>query len=290
MGMQDEVNLREYFRIVRKWKWLLIAVVGASMLVTFISSSISKPVYETSVTVKLSESVQLVYSLPDVLNRAVQDESLIRRVIKDLHLQTSPKSISQGVSAELIPNTNLVVIKVSYFNPRTAKLIANGIAKRFVEKCNDIDVKGKLVRERMKNIEKKSKQLLKNLRQQLKDINHRYVETEKKIAQISEDLTLSNSEKALFLQSTVERLNSLEEERLDLLNSIYEIETADPLFDLQMQSETEGETKIVVPANMPASTIKPRVKLKVAIAGVLSLILSFGLVLLFETFGLARKT
>lgn len=289
MGMQDEVNLREYFRVVWKWKWFVITLVAVSILVTFISSSISKPVYETSVMVRLSEPARLEYPIPDVLKRAVQDEHLIRQVIKDLHLRASPGSIGQNVSTELIANTNLAVIKVSYSNPQKAKLIANGIAKRFVEKSDDIDVKGKLVRERMKNIEKKSKQRLKNLRQQLKDINHQYVETEKKISQISSNPALSNSEKALFLQSTVGRLNSLEGKRLGLLNSIYEIEAADPLFDLQMQSETLKETKIVVPASVPTNTIKSQVKLKVAIAGVLSLILSFGLALFFEYLGLARK-
>jgi polysaccharide biosynthesis transport protein len=100
---EDSANLRDYFDIILRRKWLVLSIVLVSVLTTLIVSYSMQPLYKAKGKIELSVQAPRVTKFEDTLGsqlqtrefiqtqfKLLQSESLADRVIERLQLDTSP--------------------------------------------------------------------------------------------------------------------------------------------------------------------------------------------------------
>ena len=150
MSTEDGVELRRLFMVIRRWWWLILAcglLAGAS---AFLISSRISPVYRATATllvdsaqgtegaqysdIMASERLALTYS------QMVKGRDVVAAAIAELHLAEKPDALAGRVSAEPVPDTQLLRLSVEDLDPAQAALIANTIAETFIEKVQAFEL------------------------------------------------------------------------------------------------------------------------------------------------------
>lgn len=153
----DEIDLREYLRVLGKWRWV-IALVTAIAVTTagILSFFVLPPVYEASTLLMVANAApaQAVYrpqdeGLQGVVNTVARlpqltlnsyisqltSPTLLARVVSALKLEEAgytPGALAGMVQARLVKDTNLVQVTVSNTDPDLAAQIAGTISREFL--------------------------------------------------------------------------------------------------------------------------------------------------------------
>lgn len=219
-----QLNLRDYWRVIRRRKGIMIFVTLLFAASTFLLAYLQRPVpiYEASATVKyertttmagiLTESVRtstgdvmatqaaIVKSFP-VLERAAKAMALIPKEATPEATRESRVSLQaiaqlqESVTAEREGSTNLIVIKVVAPEPQRAQRLANLMAEAYRE--DNIASRNRQVREARRFIE-----------DQLRIVGERLQATEEALRRLKEErgfLSLADETSAV-----VSRLANLE--------------------------------------------------------------------------------
>jgi len=151
-----ELNLRDYWNIFLKRKWLIILSFLAVFLSIFFYTNLQTPIYSASVLIKIDQSMNIpeiifpsnmryrvggeaenladytkqVISRP-VLEMAAKNLGLIRDGISDREKNDVISAISAETEAAEIEKTNMIRLQVSSKDPQAAADIANKIAEAF---------------------------------------------------------------------------------------------------------------------------------------------------------------
>jgi len=159
MDEYEEIDLREYIKVLLKRKWIVISVTLASVVgAGVVSFFILKPVYQakavllvpkfTTPVVSKSMTIEEYINLQTLTPLAFSPETYIgllkspalgKKVVNTLDLkkpsgeQLFPDELEGMMVAEPIKNTNLIEIRVQHYNPKKAAKIANVWARLFVE-------------------------------------------------------------------------------------------------------------------------------------------------------------
>jgi len=149
---QYELSLRDYWRIVRKRRWIIITSIIAVSIVTFLYSSLQSQVYQATATVHYKEQRNLSTMINDLLYQQIGDTMLSQAkqiegwgvaelaakslgwVKADTPTVESNRiifSIQASVDAKVVPNTDSVDIIVQHRDPKKAADIANAMAHAY---------------------------------------------------------------------------------------------------------------------------------------------------------------
>ncbi|MCW2278090.1 GumC family protein [Heliophilum fasciatum] len=157
--LDDEIDLRRLFGVIKKWKSMIAGLTLLSLLTAAILSFfVLSPVYEARTTLlilqagdvkQLGQQGKNGEGLEDVVAQAsripeltlqsyvnqVKNETVAQRVIDKLGLQDrySLFGLLGQIDATLIKDTNLLEVRVSEQDPLLAKEIANALAQEFVD-------------------------------------------------------------------------------------------------------------------------------------------------------------
>jgi non-specific protein-tyrosine kinase len=136
MNEDSALQIERYLRLVNRRKWVVIIpvllAVGAALLVSYVSS----PVYTASSTARIDVTSQDP-SLQDIgpadryINTyaaIIEANGFLDRVIEDLNLDTTAKSLKKRVSTSRIAGTELVRVTAKAGTADEAASIANGLA------------------------------------------------------------------------------------------------------------------------------------------------------------------
>ncbi|RLD18338.1 MAG: hypothetical protein DRI36_01645 [Caldiserica bacterium] len=171
-----ELNLYDYWRILRRRKWtIILAVLLTEALTVFYTSKVT-PIYEASCSVEIERRFTQTGFLQefftwypgDIMSteaRIIKSRPVIEEVVKKLGLagkNPKPEEIDRKVS-EIISrvsvkreaNSNVLNIKVASTDPKEAAVIANTIAEVYVIKS--VERKTERDRELRKFIEEQLK-------------------------------------------------------------------------------------------------------------------------------------
>lgn len=153
--MADEIQLRDYLKVLGKWRWVLVLVTLISVITSgILSYFVLPPVYETKVTLMVTnaaaketvnrsqEGLQALVSslsrLPELtLNTyvgQVTSPNVLNRVIAGLKLDPNKFTVPRlegMISTRTIKDTNLIQITVTDTDPQLATNLANTLAKEF---------------------------------------------------------------------------------------------------------------------------------------------------------------
>jgi|SRR5680860_416723 len=146
--MEEEIELREYWEVLRK-RWLIVIILPliAALTSGIISFYVLKPVYEASTTLivgkKASESGQAAVQMLDnsVLQANLQlaktyatiaqSRTVEQNVIMGLNLPLTVAGLNSLISINPVKTTEILEIKVTNTNPVLAASIANSMAQEF---------------------------------------------------------------------------------------------------------------------------------------------------------------
>lgn len=148
---QDSVELREYWRIIRK-RWLL--VISVPILAALVSGLISffyiKPTYEESTTLLVnntqgadvaSQQYQTILASQALVNTytdIIKSNTIEQSVINDLHLSITVSQLDSMIKVTSPNQSQVIQVSVTNHNPQLAAQIANQLATAFQQKAASI--------------------------------------------------------------------------------------------------------------------------------------------------------
>lgn len=151
------MEIRHYLGILRRRKWVIVITTAVTLAVIAAATFISTPVFSASSTVRIAQIqdrsidyIDLNYSirLINTYVELVRSRPFLEEVINQLALQLDAEALKLMVSAESVPNTELLRITVESSDPDAAKLIANTLGQLLVEEGEQLySGEGKSARE-----------------------------------------------------------------------------------------------------------------------------------------------
>lgn len=149
--MEETIDLREYFGIVKKRSKIIAIITLVAMLVSAaVSFFMLSPVYETNTTliVNRSEATQnqnmtndeytVTQKLATTYGEIIKSRTVLNDVIEKLNLDMSYSALSSMVSVSPVGDTQIINIKVQDTNPKKAMDIANAIPEVFTKEVKRI--------------------------------------------------------------------------------------------------------------------------------------------------------
>lgn len=143
--MEETINIREIFRVLRKRLWLitLIAIVAATCSAV-VSFFVLTPIYETKtqILVNQSKSEQQLYTpqtvqtnvqLINTYNDIIKSPAILDKVVKKLNLKQSAQSLSSQIQVTSAQDSQVAQIVVQGASPKLVTEIANTTASVFKE-------------------------------------------------------------------------------------------------------------------------------------------------------------
>lgn len=157
--MEETIDLREYFAIIKKRFWIIALLAIISALISgVISFFMLNPVYEAKSTLivntEKNEETQMItgdqfnvtQKLAVTYGEIIKSRSVLDDVIKNLKLDDKYGDLVKNVTVSPVKDTQIISISVQDTNKEKARDIANEIPKVFakeakrITKANDVQV------------------------------------------------------------------------------------------------------------------------------------------------------
>ncbi len=147
--MEYTIDLRDIMRIIRKRILIILLIPTLAVMVAGGMAFFVMPeVYQANTTL-------LVWKAPDQNQVALGDinsnrqlvktyreiarsNTVMKQVIEDLHLDTTPGVLRSTVEVSLRGDTEIIEISVEHLDPRSATVIANAVARSFMDNVTRI--------------------------------------------------------------------------------------------------------------------------------------------------------
>lgn len=162
--MEETIDLREYFAIIKKRFWIIAIITVVAMVVSgVISFFMLSPVYESKSTLivntEKNEETQMItgdqFSVSQKLavtyGEIIKSRAVLESVISNLKLDSEYEDLVEKITVSPVKDTQIISISVQDTNPKKARDIANEIPKVFekevkrITKANDIQVIDKAI-------------------------------------------------------------------------------------------------------------------------------------------------
>ena len=242
---EEEIDLKDYLKIILKRKRLILGVGLTVTIVTFLFSVLSPKVYEISTSIEIGKSFEDEGSNP--LENPIQVKTKIEEgIYKEIQEKFNLK-------VENPKNTNLILIKIESKNPEKDKKILEELNKIILEDHQ------KKLESQMSTLSKKEKIInakISSLNREKKAIEERV-----KILENIPPQKRTLSEK-LFLSESKEKIEKKEQEIKNL---------QEELLSLQKQVATLQPTKVIKEPTISKKPIKPNIILNTTCALLLGL-------------------
>lgn len=162
--MEETIDLREYFGIIKKRFWIIALITVIAVVVSgVISFFVLKPVYEAKTTLivntEKNEETQMItgdqftvtQKLAVTYGEIIKSRTVLEDVIKNLKLDDKYENLVNNVTVSPVQDTQIIRISIQDTNPQKARDIANEIPKVFtneakrITKANDVQVIDKAI-------------------------------------------------------------------------------------------------------------------------------------------------
>lgn len=252
----ESIDLVKYLVLLWHWAWLIALAVVIAAGGAYFVSKLTPPVYQarTTVLVDMTSSnssndygfVLLNSQLTQTYSQMMTKSSVLDEVATRLGLvKVNPKAIT----ANPLTNTQLINIFAESTNPKLAADIANTLVTVFSEQVQSLQTT------RYSASEQSLKAQMTDIDNKLKIANNQLSTTTDRAEAVRLETTIAN-----YTQTYASLLQSYEQVRLaetQTLSSIVQIE----------------------PAVIPDGPIRPRTLMNVAVAGLVSMLLTSGLII-----------
>ena len=149
--MEETIDLREYFAIIKKRFWIIALITIIAMLVSsVVSFFVLKPVYQVNSTLIVNtesntetqtltgDQISVTQKLAVTYGEIIKSRTVLEQVITNLKLNDTYKELADAISVSPVKDTQIIGISVQDTNPKKARDIANEIPKVFTEEAKRI--------------------------------------------------------------------------------------------------------------------------------------------------------
>jgi capsular exopolysaccharide synthesis family protein len=139
--MEDRLELRWYFSMIRRWLWLIVACTLLGATSAFVVGSRMTPAYRASATLLVQapatstsdyNAILTSERLASTYSKMLSGRPVMEAAIARLELKETPDRLAGRMRVELVRDTQLIRLSVEHTDPTQAALIANTIAEAFI--------------------------------------------------------------------------------------------------------------------------------------------------------------
>jgi non-specific protein-tyrosine kinase len=264
------MELRQILNLIGKWIWLVILSVAIAAGSSYFASRAATPLYRTKTTLMVGQATrnpdpnsadlytgqQLAYTYSQLARR----EPVIKGAIESLGLQMRWESLVNQVSANIVPQTQLLEISVIDIDPYRAKVIADAVAQQLILQSPAGAVQN-------------STDDINFIREQVDELQNKIEIGQADLERLRQELDASNS--ALQIQDLQNQINLLETKISNWQNTYSQLL-------LSMQGGDVNVLTVVEEATVPGRPISPNIQMNVLVAAAIGLALAIGGVFLME--------
>lgn len=153
--MEEGIDIREYWKILRK-RWTIVVALPliAALISGLVSFFVLKPVYQASTTLIVGKKTPDLYQaagqmidynvlmanqqLAKTYAMIARSRTVEQNALVDLDLPLKVAELDKMISVNPVPNTEILEILVSNTSPELASSIANTMAQEFSKAVIDI--------------------------------------------------------------------------------------------------------------------------------------------------------
>ncbi|GAA0861347.1 YveK family protein [Paraclostridium tenue] len=149
--MEETIDLKEYFQIIKKRAWLIVLITTIAMIVSgIISFFVLSPVYETKTTLIVNsdkapgtdvitgDQINVSQKLTVTYGEIIKSKVVLDEVAKQLKIKDGYSEIEKKLTVSPVTDTQILEISVEDYNPKRAADIANAIPKVFTKEVKRI--------------------------------------------------------------------------------------------------------------------------------------------------------
>jgi len=262
------MELKEYFQTVWKWWWLIVLCTLCAGGASFIVSSRMSPVYEARVMLMSNQSTNtgiIDYSsllggqqVIETYRELLQTRPVLEAVIASLDLSYSPQELAKRIEVNIIPNTQLLELRVENNDPQLAADIANEIILSFL-------------------LQRSAEQQL----QEIEDYEQAVVTQMRALKQAIEraeaDVEQARASSSLLTQEELAQMQAnLSQQRVTYASLLT------GYLNIRAMKSRFLDVVVVEPAQPPSKAIRPRKVLNTAVAAVGGCMIACALAFLLE--------
>ena len=260
-----------YLNVIRRWWWLILALPLLSGGVAFGLSKLTRPAYEASLTLWVSQSassssgqeytgILAAERLAKTYGALIIKRPVLQATIDSLKLSSDPDDLAKRITVKMVRDTQLLEVTARDTDPARAAAIVNKLADVFQKQNMAVQ------KESFNEAAQKLSAQVTQLEGQMKDTDAR-LKTLKAVQQPTD-----------AERSEIERLNSLLSQYQVAYSGVVK-----SLEDVHLsEASSINNVTVAEQAAVPQDPVSPRVPLNVAIGLVLGLVLAAGLATLFE--------
>ncbi len=280
---EDEIDLREIFKTISRWKYIIIGItIGCMFLAAIVSIFVIKPTYEARAVLSISslnksnntilkedndlrkirDNVDDVIQVPEISIQGYQElitsSVVLERVQNKLKLNYKLDKLQEQIKVDIPEEGNLLEIKVTTGNRELSAKIANTLTQEFINYVS------------MTNVNK----LERFTRMIEAQITTEEASLQKAANQLQLTPTSLNNNSPEYIKAQMERKKleteaDMHQNAIDLLSSkLVEIKILQSIY---MAENTITPVSLATPPKAPA---RPNKQLNIAIAAVLGLMIS----------------
>ncbi len=264
------MELRQYLSIVWKWLWLVVLAVVIAAIASFLASRAATPLYRTTTTLMVgritqdpnpnSVNIYMGQQLALTYIQLVNREPVLKGAIESLGLEIPWQSLSNQVSAQAVPQTQLIEISVVDSDPYRAKVLADSIAQQLILQSPANPTSIGLNQQDF-------------TQQQLSDLQEKIQATSEQIEQLRVELDQATS--ARQIQDLQSEINLLDSKVSGWQNTYSQLL-------LSLQGGDINVLNVVEEAAIPRWPISPNIPMNVLTAAAIALVLALGGAFLVE--------
>ncbi|CEQ00903.1 YveK family protein [Paraclostridium sordellii] len=162
--MEETIDLKEYFLIIKKKAWIIALITSMAMLASgIISFFVLSPVYQTKTTLIVNsdkapgtdvitgDQISVSQKLAVTYGEIIKSKTVLDEVANQLKIKDGYEEIEKKLTVSPVADTQIVEVSVEDTNPKRAADIANVIPKVFtkevkrITKANNVEVIDKAI-------------------------------------------------------------------------------------------------------------------------------------------------
>ena len=150
--MEETIDLREYFFILKKKMWLIgLSAIICGLISGLVSFFVLKPVYEANTSLIVNKEVEdettqmattddlnYVQKLAITYGEIIKSRTVITSTIEKLKLDMTYEELEKIISVSNVSDTQIIKISIEHKNPVLATKICNTIPEIFTKEVQRI--------------------------------------------------------------------------------------------------------------------------------------------------------
>lgn len=267
--MEDEIDLRQYFQLIKDWIWLLVLAALLAGVAAYVTSSFTTPIYSTSATLLINQARSpSSATYQDILSSEriakTYAELMVRQPILSevaVQLGLDPEGFNKAVtsvSVTPVRDTQLIKITVEDDSPELAAGVANILPTVFIAE---------------------------NEKLQSERFSASKINLQAQLAGLDADIVTAQADLDRLLATGL-AADQGEISRLRNTITQYQASYASLLQSYESLRLTEAQSidtiTVVEPARVPKNPVRPRTMLNTLLAAIVGLMLATGAVFLIE--------